>query len=104
MAYAARSFGVFQEDPINVVLRFSPDAADDASGWLFHPTQSVEREPNGALMVRFSAGGVQEMCWHLFSWGRAVSIVAPDTLRSAMAEMTTTAAQHHAGTKLAAPP
>src|SRR5262249_14806078 len=37
MAYAAQSFGVFQEDPIDVVLRFSPEAAGDASSWLFHP-------------------------------------------------------------------
>jgi hypothetical protein len=50
---------------------------------------------------------VQECPRHtptLSTWGRAVSIVAPDTLRSVMAEMTTTAAHHHAGAKLAAPP
>ena len=44
-AYAAQSFGVFQEEPIDVVLRFEPEAADDAAGWVFHPSQSVEREP-----------------------------------------------------------
>jgi predicted DNA-binding transcriptional regulator YafY len=27
--YAARSFGVFQEEPIDVVLRFAPEAAED---------------------------------------------------------------------------
>ena len=30
-AYAARSFGVFQEEPVDVVLRFEPEAAEDAS-------------------------------------------------------------------------
>ena len=98
MAYAAQSFGVFQEDPIDVVLRFAPEAADDASGWLFHPSQSIEREPDGALTVRFRAGGVQEMCWHLFTWGTAVTIVAPDTLRVAMAEMAKAVFEHAAGT------
>jgi predicted DNA-binding transcriptional regulator YafY len=39
-AYAAQSFGVFQEEPIDVVLRFKPEASDDAAGWLFHPSQS----------------------------------------------------------------
>jgi len=38
--YAAQSFGLFQEEPIDVVLRFTPDAADDAERWLFHPSQS----------------------------------------------------------------
>ena len=86
---------MFQEEPIDVVLRFEPEAADDAAGWLFHPSQSTEREPGGALIVRFCAGGVQEMCWHLFRWGKAVSIVEPEDLRAAMAEMTMASARHH---------
>lgn len=40
--YAARSFGVFQERPRRVVLRFSPAAAADAKRFLFHPTQAFE--------------------------------------------------------------
>ena len=93
--YAAQSFGVFQEEPLDVVLRFEPEAADDAAGWVFHPSQSIEREADGALIVRFRAGGVQEMCWHLFTWGTAVTVVAPDALRAAMAMLTTAAAEHH---------
>jgi predicted DNA-binding transcriptional regulator YafY len=83
-AYAAQSFGVFQEEPIDVVLRFEPGAADDAAGWVFHPSQSMEREADGSLIVRFRAGGVQEICWHLFTWGESVSVLAPDTLRNMM--------------------
>ena len=56
LAYAAQSFGVFQEEPIDVVLRFEPEAADDAARWMFHPTQRVEREPGGSLIVRFRSG------------------------------------------------
>jgi predicted DNA-binding transcriptional regulator YafY len=96
-AYAARSFGVFQEEPIDVALRFEPDAADDAVGWVFHPSQTLEREADGSLIVRFSAGGVPEMCLHLFTWGTAVTIVAPASLRVAMIETTAGVAQHHMG-------
>ncbi len=39
-AYAERSFGVFQEEPQDVVLRISPSAAPDARAFLFHPTSS----------------------------------------------------------------
>jgi predicted DNA-binding transcriptional regulator YafY len=94
-AYAAQSFGVFQEEPIDVVLRFEPDAADDAAGWVFHPSQTMEREADGSLTVRFLAGGVQEMCWHLFTWGTAVAIAQPDTLRAAMEQMTKVVGRHH---------
>jgi predicted DNA-binding transcriptional regulator YafY len=94
-AYAAQSFGVFQEEPIDVVLRFAPEAADDAAGWMFHSTQKVQREADGSLTVQFRGGGVQEMCWHLFTWGTAVVIVEPDTLRAAMAQMTKAVGLHH---------
>jgi predicted DNA-binding transcriptional regulator YafY len=94
--YAAQSFGVFQEDPIDVVLRFAPEAAEDAAHWQLHPSQHLEREADGALTVHFRAGGLREICWRLFIWGTAVTIVAPDALRSAMAEMAMAATQHHA--------
>ena len=95
-AYAARSFGVFQEEPIDVVLRFEPEAADDAASWTFHPSQSIVREVDGSLTVRFRAGGMQEMCWHLFTWGTAVSVVAPDVLRTAIVGMASIVTKHHA--------
>ena len=95
--YAARSFGVFQEEPIDVVLRFTPEAADDAARWQFHPSQTVVQEADSSLTVRFRAGGIQEMCWHLFTWGTSVTIAAPHSLRAAMAEMANTVEHHHAG-------
>jgi predicted DNA-binding transcriptional regulator YafY len=56
-AYAERSFGVFQEKPFDVIWRFSPKAAADARQFLFHPTQVLEDQPDGSLIVRFRAGG-----------------------------------------------
>jgi predicted DNA-binding transcriptional regulator YafY len=97
--YAAQSFGVFQEEPIDVVLRFTPEAADDAARWQFHATQSMAREVDGSLIVRFHAGGMREMCWHLFTWETAVVIESPDSLRTAIAEMVTSVAHHHSSTR-----
>lgn len=95
--YAAQSFGVFQEEAVDVVLRFTPEAAEDAAGWLFHPSQKTAREPDGTMTVRFRAGGVQEMCWHLFTWGDAVTIVAPAELQAALYELAADVAAHHRG-------
>jgi predicted DNA-binding transcriptional regulator YafY len=83
-AYAAQSFGVFQEPPMDVVLRFTPEAADDAEGWLFHPTQTMERDVDGSLVVHFQSGGANEICWHLFTWGKAVQIIGPSRLEKTM--------------------
>jgi len=78
--YAQRSFGVFQEAPVDVVWRFSPKAAPDAREFLFHPTQVLEPQPDGSLIVRFHAGGLLEMCWHLFTWGEEVAVIKPKRL------------------------
>jgi len=94
-AYAAQSFGVFQEEPVDVVLLIAPEAAAEAACWMFHPSQTLEREVDGALRVAFRAGGVQEICWHLFMWGIAVTVLEPDELRVALMEMATAVAMHH---------
>jgi len=78
--YAQRSFGVFQEKPVDVVLKFAPRAAIDAREFLFHPTQVVEPQSDKSLVVRFRAGGLLEMSWHLFTWQGQVEIVKPKRL------------------------
>ena len=77
-AYAERSFGVFQEEPLELVFRFAPSAAPDARAFLFHPTQTLSDEPDGSLTVRFRAGGMLEIAHHLMTWGPSVTIVAPE--------------------------
>jgi predicted DNA-binding transcriptional regulator YafY len=80
--FAERSFGVFQEDPLEVVWRFTPKAAADARQYLFHPTQAFKDEDDGSLVVQFRAGGALEMCWHLFTWGDQVEVIEPRRLRT----------------------
>ena len=84
--FANRAFGVFQnEDEYGeVIWRFSPQAAAHARGFEFHPGQVVEHQPDGSLIVRFSAAGHLEMCWHLYLWGDQVEVLAPEGLRKAI--------------------
>jgi len=79
--YAEQSFGVYQEKPFDVVWKFSPNAAADAKEFLFHPTQRMEEQKDGSLIVRFRAGGLQEMAWHLVTWGEDVEVMRPPRLR-----------------------
>ena len=79
-----RSFGIWQEEVYDVVWRFTAEAAAEAQHYLFHPTQVITDEPDGSLTVSFRAGGLREMCWHLFRWGSQVDIISPPELRDAM--------------------
>ena len=93
--FAKRSFGTYQEEPFNVVLRFDTKAARDASTFVFHPDQSVVNHDDGTLTVSFKAGGTYEMCWHLFTWGNSVTIEKPVRLRRQLADMCELLAVHH---------
>ena len=81
--HAGRAFGSYQDEARygEVVWRFSPAAAPTAREFVFHPGQTVEEEPDGSLVVRFQASGWLEMAWHLYQWGNAVEVLAPEGLR-----------------------
>ena len=81
--FAAAAFGVFQEVPTDIVWRFKPRAAEIAAEWVFHPTQKMVKEPDGSLTVRFRAGGLKEMAWHVYTWGGDLEVIEP----AALAEM-----------------
>jgi predicted DNA-binding transcriptional regulator YafY len=81
--HSRRAFGAFQNDSEygEVVWKFKPAVASHARAFLFHPTQVLEDLPDGSLIVRFSASGYLEMCWHLYTWGDQVEVLAPPALR-----------------------
>ncbi len=82
--YAQLSFGVFQEEPFDVVWKVLPEAADDAREYMFHPTQTIEEQPDGSLIVKFRAGGALEMCWHLVTWGGKIEVISPNKLHECL--------------------
>lgn len=81
--HATRAFGSYHADEEygEVVWRFTSAAAATARDFLFHPTQDLTEEADGSLTVRFFASGHLEMAWHLYMWGDAVEVLAPERLR-----------------------
>ena len=82
--HGAKAFGVFQ-DPDQygeVIWLFKPEAATRAAEFIFHPTQIVEPQPDGSLIVKFHASGWLEMAWHLYQWGDKVEVIAPEELKT----------------------
>ncbi|MBB4083537.1 helix-turn-helix transcriptional regulator [Brevundimonas lenta] len=83
--FASQSFGIYQDEIEDVVLRISPEGAAEARAWRWHPTQTIENEADGSVVVRFRASGMRELAWHLFTWGEQVAIVQPQRLKAVMA-------------------
>ncbi|MNT52823.1 hypothetical protein D3C72_1898670 [compost metagenome] len=67
------------------MLRIAPEGAAEARGWRWHPTQTIEDQTDGSVLVRFRASGMRELAWHLFTWGEQATIEAPQRLKAVMA-------------------
>jgi predicted DNA-binding transcriptional regulator YafY len=87
-AHAARAFGSYQSDSEyqEVIWVFTPEAAERAAEWRFHPSQTARILADGSLEVRFTASGWLEMAWHLLMWGDSVKVVAPQELQDLVAD------------------
>ncbi|GLK47951.1 DNA-binding transcriptional regulator [Brevundimonas intermedia] len=83
--FASQSFGIYQDEIEEVVLRIAPAGAAEARSWRWHPTQTFEDQADGGVIVRFRASGMRELAWHLFTWGEQAVILAPERLKAVMA-------------------
>ncbi len=79
--YTNQSFGVYHGEILNVKLSFDKEVAEDALKYNFHPTQTVNKEEDGTVTVKFKASGDLEIIWHVFKWGTHCKILAPASLR-----------------------
>ena len=83
--FLSNSFGIWQSEPHDVVLRARGAAVARARNWRFHKSQELE-EDGDELVIRFRAGGLREMAEHLFTWGGDLVIEGPEELRAEMRE------------------
>lgn len=79
--HSKRSFGVYQGEIMDVKLLFTSDVAEDILCYNFHPTQKIEQQIDGSVLVTFQASGPLEIIWHLFKWGKDVKILSPEKLK-----------------------
>ena len=78
--YVNQSFGIYHDEVMDIKLKFTGSAADDAKGYFFHPTQKITEDGND-LIVEFTACGKMEICWELFKWRTSVEILEPQELK-----------------------
>ncbi|MBR3889455.1 WYL domain-containing protein [bacterium] len=80
--YSNKSFKIYQEEPMNVVLEFNKSVADEVLNYHFHPTQKMKKLENGDIQVKFVACGSYSICQELFKWGSNVKIKKPSELKT----------------------
>jgi proteasome accessory factor B len=75
------AFGIVAEPPMEVEIRFSRSIAHAVRGRLWHTSQALREEEDGALHLTFRAGGRMEILSWLLSYGAHAELLAPEDLR-----------------------
>jgi predicted DNA-binding transcriptional regulator YafY len=75
------AFGIVDEQVMEVEVRFAPAIADAVRDRLWHPSQRVSAEPDGSVVLSFTAGGRMEIISWLLSYGEQAEVLAPAELR-----------------------
>jgi proteasome accessory factor B len=78
----AGAFGVVQEEPMDVVVRFSDEQAPYIRERQWHPSQKIRELPDGRIELCFHAGGTFEITRWILGWGGAAEVLAPRELRA----------------------
>ena len=93
--YEREAFGVIWDEPMDVAIRFRSDQAPYVAERVWHPTQVVEPQTDGGLILRFRAGGRFEIVRWILGWGDAAEVLAPTDLRDHVASVLVSAAANY---------
>ncbi len=79
------AFGIVDEEPYRVRVRFVPAIAHAIAERSWHPTQSLSRLPDGGVELSFTAGGRMEILSWVLSYGSMAELLEPAELRAELA-------------------
>ena len=80
------AFGLIDEAPLAIRVRFSAEIAHLIRERTWHPSQEIAEEPDGSLILSFNAGGEKEILSWLYSYLPHVRVLAPESLRTSFVE------------------
>ena len=76
---------IADEDPVRVVIRFSPAVAKRAAETRWHPSQTLEPQQDGSLLWRGQIAGMREIRIWILGWGADAEVLEPAALRDEVA-------------------
>jgi len=82
--YLSGVWGIEDGPLMQVRVRISPPVARLATETVWHPTQRVEQEPDGSVILSLHTRGRSELARWLAGYGGSVAVLAPPELREAV--------------------
>jgi proteasome accessory factor B len=85
--YLNQSFGLWQEEPRNVKIRFDAQTAPAIQAMKIHPSQRIEEKHDGFLVLHLTVSGRQEILWWILQWGEHAELIEPEKWRIELSEV-----------------
>jgi len=81
-AYLAASWGIeVGGEAVTVRLKFKPDVAKIMEETIWHPSQRVEGQADGSIIMTLGVATCTELCSWILGWGDKVEVLEPEELR-----------------------
>lgn len=80
-AHLRGSWGIYDDPPVTIRLRFSPAAAPRVREAVWHPSQAVRDTEDDGLEFTVTVNGETEIMPWILSWGAEVEVLEPASLR-----------------------
>jgi len=84
--FLGSSFGVFQGEPAKVRVWFSPGVAGYIRENIWHESQVIHEQEDGAVIFEAEVAGIEEIRFWIMSWGANALVLEPESLREAIRE------------------
>jgi predicted DNA-binding transcriptional regulator YafY len=95
----ASAWDIGADQPLEeIVIRFSKESAARAKETRWHPSQTIEEQPDGSLIWRARVSGLLEIRSWVLTWGEGAEVLRPDALRDDMARTHQAAAARYGTT------
>lgn len=80
------AFGLVDEEPMQIAVRFGSQVAHLVQERVWHPTQEIALDADGGVRLTFTAGGTKEILAWLYGFVPHVEVLAPESLRTAFVD------------------
>lgn len=80
--FTGSSFGVFQGEPVNIKVWFSPDVAGYIKEKIWHESQKIYPQNDGSIVFEAEVAGTDEIKFWVMSWGSHALVLEPESLKS----------------------
>lgn len=91
------AFGLVREEPLAIRVRIAAEIAHLATERIWHPSQQVDRQGDGSVILSLQAGGRTEILAWLYGFVPHVEVLAPVELRTAFLDGLNSCLAQHRG-------